>query len=135
MTETALDVSPVRTTLTVVEPAFSVVLAVVEAKLTKPPTGITVIVNDCGGEVSTPPLAAPPLSLATIVIVAVPPALDDGVQVSVPAELIAGPELKRAEFVLLVIWKVMVWLDSFAGPDEMFVAQLDTVTKLLLFTV
>ncbi len=38
-------------------------------------TGVTVIVNICGADVSTPPFAVPPLSCATSVIVAVPKAL------------------------------------------------------------
>ncbi len=42
-------------------------------------TGVTVMVKLCAVEVSTPPLAVPPLSCSTSVIVAVPLALAAGV--------------------------------------------------------
>src|SRR5829696_3473897 len=41
-------------------------------------TAFTVIVNVCSAEVSCPPLAVPPLSFSTTVIVAVPLALNAG---------------------------------------------------------
>ena len=87
----------------------------------------TVIVKDCGADVSTPPLAMPPLSCSVKVIVAVPNLLPAGVYVSVPAELTAGCVEKSAEFVLFVTLKVSVWPDSSGGPIERLVAQLFTV--------
>ena len=42
-------------------------------------TAVTVIVKVCGADVSTPPLAVPPLSESVSVIVAVPLALGAGV--------------------------------------------------------
>src|SRR5947199_10767231 len=47
-------------------------------------TAVAVIVNVWAADVSTPPLAVPPLSLATMVTVAVPLALGASVYVSVP---------------------------------------------------
>ena len=46
-TVAALLVSPVRRTVIVVDPEFSVVVALLAEKLKKPPTGVTVIVNVC----------------------------------------------------------------------------------------
>jgi hypothetical protein len=44
-----------------------------------------------------------------------------------PAELMAGGLANKPEFVFAVTWKVNIWLDSFGGPAEMFVAQFVTV--------
>src|SRR6185503_21193023 len=90
-------------------------------------TPLMVMVKVCGADVSTPPLAVPPLSLSTIVIVAGPLALAAGVDVKVPVGLIAGPAENRPELVLPVTSKATVWPDSLAGPGEMAVAQLLTV--------
>ena len=77
-------------------------------------------------EVSTPPLAVPPLSFRVTVMVAEPLASGAGVKVRVPPAVMAGCALKRAVLLALTV-KVRVWLDSFAGPALMFVAQLETV--------
>ena len=53
-------------------------------------TAVIVIVNVCGADVSTPPLAVPPSSCATTVTVAVPLAFGAEVYVSVPFEATAG---------------------------------------------
>src|SRR5437764_5246122 len=47
-------------------------------------TGLTVMVNVCGAEVSTPPFAVPPLSCSVTVMVAVPLASGAGVKVRTP---------------------------------------------------
>src|SRR4030095_1074260 len=70
-------------------------------------TELTVMVKLCD-EVSTPPLAVPPLSFKATVMTADPFALATDVKVSVPLESIAGPAENNAEFVLPVIWKVNV---------------------------
>src|SRR5207237_1942042 len=88
---------------------------------------LTEMVKLCGPEVSTPPLATPPLSWRVIVIVAAPLTLVVGVKVSVPLELIAGPAENNPGLVLPVTLKVSVWPDSLAGPAEIFVAQFATV--------
>ena len=85
-------------------------------------TAVTVIVKVCGAEVSTPPFAVPPLSLAVTVTVAEPLASAAGVKVSVPFELTAGCT-ENSELRLLVTVKLTVCPDSSAGPDEMPMAQ------------
>ena len=86
-------------------------------------TPVTVIVNDCGAEVSTPPSAVPPLSCATSVIVALPLAFAAVVKVSTPADETAGAVLKSAALVLPVTTKLTTWPASSAGPGLMPVAQ------------
>src|SRR5688500_12794004 len=53
-------------------------------------TAVTVMVNVCAAEVSTPPFAVPPLSDRVTVTVAVPVALSAGVKESTPVEVIDG---------------------------------------------
>ena len=58
--------------------------SVVPASTSATPTGgsltaVTAMVKDCGAEVSWPPLAVPPLSLSSTVMVALPLALGAGV--------------------------------------------------------
>ncbi len=65
-------------------------------------TAVTAIVNVCSPEVSAPPLAVPPSSVARMVIVADPFALAAGVKVSVPFDATAGPAEKRPPLVLPV---------------------------------
>src|SRR6266568_2316080 len=59
-------------------------------------TGLIVIVNVTGAEVSTPPFAVPPLSCSVTVTVALPNAFGAEVKVSTPAAEIAGCTEKRA---------------------------------------
>src|SRR5438093_195054 len=90
-------------------------------------TALTVIVKKFGGaDSSTPPLAVPPLSCATSVIVAVPLAFAVGVYVSVPVELIVGPAANRLGLLLPVMMKFTVWPASLAGPGLIPVAQVAT---------
>src|SRR5207248_2053535 len=64
-------------------------------------TAVAVMMNVCGAEVSTPPLAVPPSSLATMVTVAVPLAFGASVYVSVPVTpSMAGSAEKNEAFVL-----------------------------------
>ena len=71
-------------------------------------TAFTVIVKVSEGvDVSTPPLATPPLSLIAIVTVATPLAFAFGVNVSDPLGLTAGCTLKSG-LLLLLITKVKV---------------------------
>jgi hypothetical protein len=86
-------------------------------------TAFTVMVNVCAVELSTPPLAVPPLSFSTTVIVAVPLAFVAEVKVSVPLAAMAGAAENKAAFVLPVTWNVSVWAASSAGPAESAVAQ------------
>ena len=81
------------------------------------------IVKDCGAEVSTPPIAVPPLSWATRVIVALPLAFAAGVKVRTPADETAGAVVKSAALVLPVTTKITTWPASSAGPGLMPVAQ------------
>src|SRR5437667_6221197 len=83
------------------------------------------MVNVCGAEVSTPPLAVPPLSLRRMVIVAEPFAFVARVKLSAPEELMNGVPENRLGLVLLVTTKLSVWPDSSGGPAEMLVAQLE----------
>ena len=53
-------------------------------------TPVTVIVNVCGGLVSMPPFAVPPLSWTVRVTIAEPTASGAGVNVSVPLGLTDG---------------------------------------------
>ncbi len=65
---------------TVCGPAFSMTVWFGPAvKLGASLTAVTVIVNDCGADVSTPPAAVPPLSCSTSVMVAMPLAFAAGV--------------------------------------------------------
>src|SRR2546422_962995 len=89
-------------------------------------TALTVIVNDCGPDVSTPPFAVPPLSCSVSVIVDVPKAFAAGVYVTVSDALTAGWLEKSALFVLFVTVNVSVWPDSSGGPALMLVAQVLT---------
>src|SRR5207248_2449971 len=59
-------------------------------------TGLTVMVNVCGAEVSTPPFAVPPLSCSVTVTVAVPLASGAGVKVRTPLGEIDGCDEKSA---------------------------------------
>ena len=86
-------------------------------------TAVTVIVKVCGAEVSTPPLATPPLSDKVSVIVAAPAMPGARVYVSVPLVATAGPALKSAALVLPVTLKVSVWAASSAGPALIAVAH------------
>ena len=91
-------------------------------------TAVTVIVKVCGADVSTPPLAVPPLSCSVSVIVAVPDGVGRGrVGQRAGRRRPPGPALNSAAFVLLVTLKVSVWPASFAGPALMAVAQPATV--------
>jgi hypothetical protein len=65
--------------VTLTNPELSVVLYVAELKLITLPAEVTVILKVWDGEVSTPPLAVPPLSFRLIVIAALPLALVAGV--------------------------------------------------------
>ena len=68
-------------------------------------TAVTSMMKLCVAEVSTPPLAVPPLSWMLIVIVAVPFAFAAGVYVSVPVALTAGATANRAGFVFPTMLK------------------------------
>ncbi len=71
-------------------------------------TWLTVMVKLCGAEVSTPPLAVPPLSCRSSVIVAVPKLFTAGVKVSTPVGEIDGAAEKRPGLVSPVTLKVTV---------------------------
>ena len=86
-------------------------------------TGTTVMVNVTGADWLTPPLAVPPLSCSTSVIVAMPLANGAGVYVNVPSDATAGWVLNRAVFVLPVTLKVSVCAASSAGPALIAVAH------------
>ena len=86
-------------------------------------TDVTLITKVCAAEVSTPPLAVPPLSISTRVIVAVPLAFAAGVKVSTPVGDTAGPAANRPGLVSPVMLKTTVWPDSLAGPGEIAVAH------------
>ncbi len=90
-------------------------------------TAVTVIVNVCVADVSTPPPAVPPSSTAASVIVAEPLASAAGVKVSVPSAATAGPATNSEGVVLPVMLKEIAWPDSSAGPAETPVAQPATV--------
>ena len=85
-------------------------------------TGVTVIENETGEVVLTPPFAVPPLSCSVTLRFAMPFAFAAGVNVSAPAGVIEGCTLKRAALVL-VMRNVSVWVDSLAGPAEIEVAH------------
>ena len=91
-------------------------------------TGVTPIASVCGGLVSEPPFAVPPLSTALTVTIAVPFAFAAGVKVSVPVGETAGPPpgANSAGFEL-VVENVTVCPVSEAGPALTFVAQPGTV--------
>src|SRR5947209_1955547 len=72
-------------------------------------TPLTLMLKVWPALVSTPPLAVPPLSFATTVIVAVPTASDARASDLVPVEEIAGAVLNRPGFVLPVTRKLTVW--------------------------
>src|SRR2546428_201450 len=72
---------------------------------------------------SAPPLVVPPLSCNTSMMVAEPLASGAGVKLRVPFGVIAGPAENKPGLVLPVTRKLTDWLDSFAGPARMFVAQ------------
>ena len=72
---------------------------------------------------SSPPLAVPPSSINSKVILAVPLASAAGVKLSVPSAATAGPALKSAALSLAVILNVSTCPASSAGPAEMAVAQ------------
>ena len=63
---------------------------------------VTLIVKVCGADVSDPPLAVPPSSFNTTVIVAEPLASGAAVYVSVPVGLIAGATLNSGWLLLSV---------------------------------
>ena len=86
-------------------------------------TPVTVIVKVWVALVSSPPLAMPPLSWSSIVIVALPTPAAAGVNVSVPVGPTAGWTAKSALSVLFVTENATVWADSFAGPSLIAVAQ------------
>src|SRR5437764_311703 len=71
-------------------------------------TAVTLIRKVCAALVSLPPLAVPPLSFRTIVIVELPLAFGAGVNVRVPLAEIAGCVENRALLLLLVTLKVRV---------------------------
>src|SRR5438874_2470455 len=79
------------------------------------------MVKVTAAEVSTPPLAVPPLERRIAVTVAVPFALGAGVKLSTPVAEIDGCALKSA-LLSFEAWKVAVCDASF-GPAEMAVAQ------------
>ena len=81
---------------------------------------VVVMANVCAALVFTPPLAVPPSSCATTVIVAVP-VVGPAVNVSVPLLLMAGCTAKSA-LLVFVTMKLTVCEDSF-GPGEMLVAK------------
>src|SRR5215471_8265528 len=83
----------------------------------------TVIVNDCGGLVSWPPLAVPPLSMRITVTFARPARLDAGVNVRVPLPFSAGWSEKRLGLSLVNV-NFKLWVASLSGPALMDVAQL-----------
>src|SRR5437764_9911276 len=68
-------------------------------------TAVMLMSNDCGGEVSCPPLPVPPLSCAVSVIVAEPIALAAGGYVVTDEDLIAACTENRTELVLPVMVK------------------------------
>src|SRR5207245_5420600 len=82
------------------------------------------MVNVCGGDVSTPPLAVPPMSFRTSVTTEDPDVFGLGVNVSVPFELSSGPIENSPGFVKSVTLKFTVCPDSSGGPGEIAVAQL-----------
>ena len=84
---------------------------------------MTVIVKVWVALVSSPPLATPPLSWSSIVIVALPTPAAAGVNVNVPVGPTAGWTAKSALSVLFVTENATVWADSFAGPSLIAVAQ------------
>ena len=81
------------------------------------------MVKVCGAEVSTPPNAVPPLSIATSVIVAEPLASGAVVKLKSPLDATAGPAENSAALVLLVTTKLTICAASFAGPGEIAVAH------------
>ena len=96
-------------------------------------TGVMLMKNVCAALVFTPPLAVPPLSCATTVIVAVP-VVDPAVNVSVPLLLIAGCTVKSA-LLLFVTLKLTVCEDSLEGPGEMLVTAEVNVCAAFAATV
>jgi hypothetical protein len=86
-------------------------------------SALIVIVKVCVGLSLTPPLAVPPSSVASSVIVAVPFWFKPAVKERVPFAATVGPAEKRPGFVLFVTTKEGVWPDSFAGPTLIPVAQ------------
>ena len=86
-------------------------------------TAVAVMLNVCELDVSLPLFAKPPLSCSLRVIFAVPLAFGARVYVSVPLELMAGPELNKLGFELAVTMKSNNWPDSSAGPAKIAVAQ------------
>src|SRR4051794_40398440 len=58
-------------------------------------TGVTVMTNVTGAEVSAPPLAVPPLSCRRTVTVALPLASGAGVKLNTPVGLTVGGTLNR----------------------------------------
>src|SRR5262245_51555956 len=118
---------PVAQPLTVCAPASSsTVWSAPLVKLGASLTALTVMTKLCVGLESTPPLAVPPLSFATSVLVAVPLAFAAEVYESVPADETAGPAENRLWFVLFVTTNDTVWPDSF-GPALIAVAQFGTL--------
>src|SRR5688500_12266923 len=81
------------------------------------------MVNVCGGLVSPPFSAVPPLSCARTVTSDVPVAFSAGVKVSVPVDEVAGLEANN-EGLVTSTRKSTIWPASFGGPGLMFVAQL-----------
>src|SRR5436190_911221 len=86
-------------------------------------TAVTVMVNCTDAEVSTPPLAVPPLSERNTVTVAEPKAFGAGVNVSVPLALIEGPLAKSDGLLFETMLNVSVCDDSLAGPALIAVAH------------
>ncbi len=82
--------------------------------------GLTVMVKVFSTEVSTPPLAIPPLSLTFTPIVAVVAVVVAAeVKVRLPALSIAGATLNNSGLLLLlIVYSATVWADSFSGPLE-----------------
>ena len=114
----------VRTTVGVVFAARSTRSSVLPkpVKLSAPAVGasltqLTVMVKFTVAEVSTPPLAVPPLSCRLTLTVAVPNAFGAGVNVSTPAAEMEGCAVKSA-LLLLAAMKCTVCVLSF-GPGEM----------------
>src|SRR5205823_3578628 len=76
-------------------------------------TAETVIVTVWAADVSTPPLAVPPLSWIFTPTCATPFAFAVGVKVRVPFVATAGPAENRPRLSFDEIWYEYVWVDSF----------------------
>lgn len=84
-------------------------------------TAVTTMSNSTDVDVSSPPLAVPPSSRSSIVIVAVPLALVAGLNPSTPEALTATPPANKVGLVLLVTTNATPWVSG--SPSEMSVAH------------